>query len=184
MENSTTYRCPGCKVEFNVEDIAGKDTCPVCGRPFFESGLGMGAPPLLGDRKPAKTPQWVYWGIAVVMFGMTYLSHSLDREVKKTTNPSPVREKTLGDALETGSICRTMGGHFFSLTENGLAQLYRMHAQGDKVALYKAMDLHGNGILAPGKEVYIDESGWSVIRIRPRGQTAVFWTVREAVDCK
>ena len=78
----------------------------------------------------------------------------------------------------------TKPDYIFAFTEESLDKARKIVAQGDKIAFNKM--IKNNEIFITGKnvEVYIVKYGLTKIKIRPKGHTAEFWTVSEAVSEK
>ena len=75
----------------------------------------------------------------------------------------------------------TRSGYVGTLTYEDLDYVMTLKAQGDDEAVNK---LYQQGIFTEvpaGVEVYVEESKFSVVKIRLKGTTQTLWTVIEAI---
>ena len=76
----------------------------------------------------------------------------------------------------------TKSNNFATFTEANLDRVISYSAAGDRRALQKMVEKEKTAFfLKSGVRVYVEETSWTKVRIRPEGETWSIWTVRDAL---
>lgn len=78
-------------------------------------------------------------------------------------------------------IYTTKKGYLASPTKAGLDKAMRYINAKDNEALRSMLDTHQAIAMKAGVKVYIEDTSWGKIKIRPVGVDGTIWTVMEAV---
>lgn len=96
--------------------------------------------------------------------------------------PMPVVDVAVPSHPSDPLVWVTRENYWGALTKRTLSRAVRMAAEGDKAAVREMLDSGNLFIVKPGVRVYVQEIEEGYVRVRVKGKSLEFWTVREAIS--